>query len=81
MPDNNTILISPGEMHQRFVSILLTLDFTKERANAVAEIFTANSVDGIYTHGVNRFSAFVQHVKLGLVRPDATPHYIVSSGA
>lgn len=73
MSDNNTILISPGEMHERFASILLGLNFTKERANAVAEIFTANSVDGIYTHGVNRFPAFVNYVRLGHVRPDAIP--------
>ena len=73
MPDNNTILISPQQMHERFVSILNRLNFTEEKANAIAEIFTANSVDGIYTHGVNRFPAFVQYVKLGHVRPDATP--------
>jgi 3-dehydro-L-gulonate 2-dehydrogenase len=60
-------------MHERFYSILLELGLTKERANAIAEIFTANSVDGRYTHGVNRFPAFVEHVKLGLVKPDATP--------
>jgi len=73
MPDNNTILISPRQMKERFYSLLLDLNFTKERAGAVAEIFTANSIDGIYTHGVNRFPAFVQHVKEGLVKPDATP--------
>jgi 3-dehydro-L-gulonate 2-dehydrogenase len=73
MPDNNTILISPQQMHERFVYILDGLNFTEEKANAIAEIFTANSVDGIYTHGVNRFPAFVQYVKLGHVKPDATP--------
>lgn len=73
MSDNNNILISPKEMHERFTSILSKLNFTEEKAKAVAEIFTANSVDGIYTHGVNRFPAFVNYVKLGHVRPDATP--------
>ena len=73
MPENNTVLISPQLMHERFFSILEKLDFTKERANAIAEIFTSNSVDGIYTHGVNRFPAFVEYVKLGHVQPHATP--------
>lgn len=73
MAENSTIYIPPKQMHERFQSILDKLHFNKERANAVAEIFTANSVDGIYTHGVNRFPAFVEYVKLGHVRPDAAP--------
>jgi len=73
MPDNNTILISPEQMHKRFASLLLPLGFTKERADACAKIFTDNSVDGIYTHGVNRFPVFVQYVKAGHVQPNAVP--------
>ncbi len=72
MPENS-IYILPQVMLERFTSILLPLNFTKERANAVAKIFTDNSVDGIYTHGVNRFPVFVQYVKDGHVRPAATP--------
>jgi len=73
MSDNDTILISPNEMQERFSSILDKLGFKKEKANAIAKIFTDNSVDGIYTHGVNRFRAFVSYVKLGHVKPDALP--------
>ena len=57
MPDNTTTLISPKEMQERFVLILNKLGFTKERSQAIAEIFTNNSIDGIYTHGVNRFAS------------------------
>jgi 3-dehydro-L-gulonate 2-dehydrogenase len=73
MSDNNTILISPQQMQERFVSILLDLGFTSERADACARIFTDNSIDGIYTHGVNRFPVFVQYVKAGHVHPNAMP--------
>ena len=73
MPDNNSVLISPGQMLECFTKILLDLDFTKERAHACAKIFTDNSIDGIYTHGVNRFPVFVQYVKDGYVLPHATP--------
>jgi len=73
MSDNNTILISPQKMHEHFASILVNLNFTKEKANACAEIFTANSIDGIYTHGVNRFPKFVEYVKAGYVLPHAMP--------
>ena len=77
----NTILIPSQQMHELFAGILDKLGFTKDRAQAIAEIFTANSVDGIYTHGVNRFPTFVQHVKQGLVRPDATPSLVHKFGA
>jgi 3-dehydro-L-gulonate 2-dehydrogenase len=73
MSDNRFISITSGQMQECFAAILLKLGFTKGRANECAEIFTANSVDGIYTHGVNRFPRFVQYVKDGYVHPDATP--------
>ena len=73
MEDNNFILISSQQMQERFTAILLSAGFTNERANQCAAIFTANSVDGIYTHGVNRFPRFVQYVKDGYVLPNETP--------
>jgi 3-dehydro-L-gulonate 2-dehydrogenase len=73
MANNNFILISSQQMLERFTSILLAIGFTKQRADECAAIFTANSVDGIYTHGVNRFPRFIQYVKDGYVLPDATP--------
>lgn len=73
MSDNDTILISPKDMQERFTSILNELNFTKEKAASIARIFTDNSTDGIYTHGVNRFPVFVSYVKLGHVKPDAIP--------
>jgi len=73
MSDSNTILISPQQMQERFVSILFELGFTDKRANSCAKIFTDNSIDGIYTHGVNRFPVFVQAVKAGHVLPNAIP--------
>ena len=73
MSDSTIILISPKEMQERFTSILDGLDFTKERSSAIAEVFTNNSIDGIYTHGVNRFPRFVSYVKLGFVKRDVVP--------
>ncbi|MCW3089358.1 MAG: Malate/L-lactate dehydrogenase [Ferruginibacter sp.] len=73
MTDNNFIFISPAQMEERFASILLEIGFTDQKANECAAIFTANSVDGIYTHGVNRFPRFVQYVKDGFVLPHAIP--------
>lgn len=73
MSENSTIQISQHEMLERFTAILLNLHIAEDRAKAIAKIFTDNSVDGIYTHGVNRFPVFVQYVKDGHVIPGATP--------
>lgn len=68
-----TLFISAAQMEQEFARILLTLGFTKEKAAQCAAIFTANSTDGVYTHGVNRFPRFVQYIKNGFVKPGAEP--------
>ena len=56
-----------------FYRHLLHLGFTEERAVQCAEIFTNNSIDGVYTHGVNRFPRFVKYVREGLVKVNAVP--------
>jgi 3-dehydro-L-gulonate 2-dehydrogenase len=72
MANDNTINISPEAMLERFTSILLNIGIAEDKAIAIAKIFTDNSIDGIYTHGVNRFPVFVQYVKDGHVKSDAT---------
>lgn len=67
------IAISAHEMQACFTRILQKVGFNPDKASACATIFTNNSVDGIYTHGVNRFPRFVQYVKDGYINPDATP--------
>jgi 3-dehydro-L-gulonate 2-dehydrogenase len=71
MPENNIILIPAGEMKTLFQSILLKHGFTNDKATACAQIFTANSIDGIYTHGVNRFPRFIEYIQKGYVNKDA----------
>jgi 3-dehydro-L-gulonate 2-dehydrogenase len=72
MPDD-TVFISADEMLARFSRILLSTGFTESRAKQCAEIFTASSIDGVYSHGVNRFAVFVNYVKKGYVQPAAIP--------
>jgi 3-dehydro-L-gulonate 2-dehydrogenase len=73
MLDNQIILKVPAdEMQELFTGILLKCGFTKLRALECASIFTGSSLDGIYTHGVNRFPRFIQYVKEGHVDPHAT---------
>ena len=74
MQENSGIISIPAkEMQESYIRILLKYGFTLEKALQCAEIFTANSIDGIYTHGVNRFPRFVQYIKDGYVKPTAVP--------
>ncbi|MBL7742370.1 MAG: 3-dehydro-L-gulonate 2-dehydrogenase [Chitinophagaceae bacterium] len=60
-------------MQNEFCQKLIRVGFSEIKAKQCAEIFTASSLDGIYTHGVNRFAAFVNYSKKGFVKPDAEP--------
>ena len=72
--------ISHSTMHSAFYGILLRLGFSEERARMCAEVFTNNSLDGVYTHGVNRFSRFVKYVVDGHINPGADAARLSSTG-
>lgn len=74
------VLIPQEEMQETFFAILTGVGFTKEKAKTCAEIFTANSMDGVYTHGVNRFPVFVQYVQAGFINIDAKPSLQAAMG-
>jgi 3-dehydro-L-gulonate 2-dehydrogenase len=73
MGSGNMLLVPAAEMQTVFQNILLKYQFERARAEQCAAIFTNNSVDGIYTHGVNRFPRFVQYIKEGFVKANAIP--------
>ncbi len=60
-------------LQAEFKRVLLSLNFTEEKANLCATIFTENSRDGVSSHGLNRFPVFVEFVKEGLIDRDAEP--------
>lgn len=67
------INISSQKMLPEFHRILFSRGFTKEKALQCAEIFTHNSIDGVYSHGVNRFASFIKMVDDGYVKPNNVP--------
>ncbi|HZY80456.1 MAG TPA: 3-dehydro-L-gulonate 2-dehydrogenase [Cyclobacteriaceae bacterium] len=71
MPD--FIRIPPSTLLHEFHRILIANGFDNQKALACAEIFANNSIDGIYSHGVNRFARFVGMVKAGTVKPSMEP--------
>jgi 3-dehydro-L-gulonate 2-dehydrogenase len=77
----NQIKIPYDQMKAEFFRILLRLGFATERAYKCAEIFTLNSLEGVYSHGVNRFPRFVKDIKDGLILPGAIPTFTHRTGA
>jgi 3-dehydro-L-gulonate 2-dehydrogenase len=75
------IRIPPDQMKAEFFRILLRLGFATERAYKCAEIFTANSLEGIYSHGVYRFPRFVKSIREGYIKPEAVPSLVHRTGA
>ncbi|MDA9660588.1 3-dehydro-L-gulonate 2-dehydrogenase [Flavobacteriaceae bacterium] len=68
-----TIRIFKAEMELCFIEKLLAFDFSSEDAKKCANIFTQNSLDGVYSHGVNRFPRFIDFLKKGYVIPKNKP--------
>ncbi|HLG38373.1 MAG TPA: 3-dehydro-L-gulonate 2-dehydrogenase [Chitinophagaceae bacterium] len=71
--DKLFIAVPADAMLSEFNRVLLKHGFTESKALQCAEIFTANSIDGVYTHGVNRFARFVDYVNRGFVKYHAEP--------
>jgi 3-dehydro-L-gulonate 2-dehydrogenase len=68
------------QLQQELQRVLLTLAFPEAKADHCATIFAQNSRDGVYTHGLNRFPAFVQAVQKGLIHADAEPECVERTG-
>ena len=75
------IRISPEELTQTFKRILLRIGFPDQPAAICASVFTNNSVDGVYSHGVNRFPRFVAYTKDGHIIPGAKASCTHTAGA
>lgn len=69
------------ELQQEFERILLKHNFSALKAELCSQIFADNSLDGVYSHGLNRFPVFIDHVKNGLVKPEAEPEVLSENGS
>ena len=67
------------QMKGEFKRVLLRHGFTEP--DACAGIFAQNSLDGIYTHGLNRFPGFIQYIDEGWVKPGMKPVFVDGLGA
>jgi 3-dehydro-L-gulonate 2-dehydrogenase len=73
--------VSYQELFNELNRALLKLGFESERASLCARLFTETTCDGVYSHGLNRFSRFVTMIHNGSIDVHARPELTVSCGA
>lgn len=66
--------------YSELLRILYKIGFEDERARLCAKLFTESSLDGIYSHGLNRFSLFIKSIKDGYTDIHAYPEKIEEIG-
>ena len=80
MNQDNYLRIPAQKMSGIFNQILLNNGFSATKAEKCAEIFMENSLEGIQSHGVNRFERFIRYIKKGHILPDAEPSLMSQNG-
>ena len=76
-----TIHIHFEDMKSEFQRVLVKVGFTLERAERLADILAQNSLDGVASHGWDRFLALIKQIEQGYVKIDAEPEKVNSFGA
>lgn len=71
MPES--LRISVKEAESELIRVMIARGFSVDRAKTCASVFIGNSLDGVYSHGLNRFSRFIGYVRDGGIKPDAIP--------
>ena len=69
-PSQDFLRIPIAEVESRLIQVLIKHGFASSKAEACASVFIGNSLDGVYSHGVNRFVKFIEYVKNGQVQPN-----------
>ena len=69
------------DLLQEFKRVLLSRGFSGKAAEDAATVFAQNSLDGIYSHGINRFSRVVEYLDKGEIDPKVLPTTVSAQGA
>jgi 3-dehydro-L-gulonate 2-dehydrogenase len=79
--EDKDIRIQPQKLKSEFNRILLKNGFSVQSADRCSEIFMLNSLDGVNSHGINRFPRFIKNTREGFVKPECVPTKIHSFGS
>lgn len=69
------------DMVKEFQRVLLSRGFNEKNAFDAATVFAQNSLDGIYSHGLNRFPRVVDYLDKGEIDPEVTADCEMAAGA
>lgn len=76
-----TIRISYDELHSTLRQALERTGMRTDRADRCARMFADATLDGVASHGINRFPRFMAMIESGVVKVDAAPRLVESHGA
>lgn len=66
-------------MEGELCRVLVGAGFEESRAGLCSRLFAETDLDGVYTHGINRFPRFVEQIRRGVVDPEASPVFVGGS--
>ena len=70
--------LDQSEIEPVLNTILLNHGFSTDRAGLCARLITETTLDGVYSHGLNRFPLFIDSVRRGIVKRDNEPTLLKS---
>jgi len=73
--------ISHQQLYREFLRVLTSRNVPQDKAEACAQMFAETSLNGVYSHGVNRFPRFIQQLDAGHIVPEADAQQVLSLGA
>jgi 3-dehydro-L-gulonate 2-dehydrogenase len=73
--------VSYEDLLDALLRVLLKLGFGPERARRCAQLFTETNLDGVYSHGLNRFPRLLAMIESRLIDIHAEPRLVSSFGA
>ena len=65
----------------RFKEVLMSRGLAEDYAEEAAAVFAGNSLDGMYSHGANRFPRIIGDIDKGAIDPSASPTCEMAAGA
>ena len=78
---HDVVRIPIEQIEKEYSRVLERTGFAAEPRHQCARLFAENTLDGVYTHSINRFPRFIQYVKDGHIRVNAKPEIKHHAGA
>ncbi|WP_400080216.1 3-dehydro-L-gulonate 2-dehydrogenase [Winogradskyella sp. R77965] len=75
------MIISQENIQKVLYELFVKYNFTKEKAQLLASVFTESTLDGVSSHGINRVPLFIEHIEKGVIKIDAEAEKVASFGS